>query len=121
MAFEANGTVPATTTTTTATKPTTTTTTVPVPTPEPTPAPTTVPGTGKLGDADLNGEVEISDAVKIMSYCTNSVQYPLDAQAIDNADVYARGDGISNMDALAVQKLLANIIASLPESEMEQG
>lgn len=117
MAFETNGTVAATTTTKAPT-PVTTTTTTQAPTPAPTTAPTSSPVTGKLGDADLNGEVEISDAVKIMSYCTNSVQYPLDAQAMDNADVYSRGDGISNMDALSVQKLLANTIASLPESVM---
>lgn len=68
------------------------------------------------GDADLDGEVTINDAVKIMSHVSNSNSYPLNAQALDNADVYSRGDGISNMDALAIQKSLAEIIKSLPES-----
>lgn len=68
------------------------------------------------GDADLDGNVSINDAVKIMSHVSNSSSYPLTAQALDNADVYSRGDGISNMDALAIQKYLAEIIKSLPES-----
>ena len=42
----------------------------------------------------------------------------LTSEQIKNADVYQRGDGISNMDALAVQKKIAQLIASLPESYM---
>lgn len=68
------------------------------------------------GDADLDGEVTINDVVKIMLYVTNSGKYPLTAEEADNADVYQRGDGISNMDALSVSKRLAQMINSLPES-----
>lgn len=68
------------------------------------------------GDADLSGDIGISDAAVIMSYVTNSEKYPLSEQALNNADIYQRGDGISNMDALAVQKKLAQLITSLPES-----
>ena len=35
-----------------------------------------------------------------------------------NADVYQCGDGIGNMDALAVQKKIAQLITGLPESYM---
>lgn len=68
------------------------------------------------GDADLDGTLAINDAARIMSYVSNSEKYPLSAEALDLADVYQRGDGISNMDALAVQKKLAQLIMSLPES-----
>ena len=68
------------------------------------------------GDADCNGEVNINDAVVIMSYTTNSSKYSISNQGMDNGDVYARGDGISNMDALSIQKRLAEIISELPES-----
>lgn len=69
-----------------------------------------------MGDADLDGNVTINDAVLIMSYVSNSGAIPLSSQALDNADVYYRGDGVSNMDALSVQKYLAQIISELPES-----
>lgn len=68
------------------------------------------------GDANCDGKVEIADAVQIMSYVSNSTAYPLSPQGLINSDVYANGDGISNMDALSVQKLLANILSELPES-----
>ncbi|MBQ8297663.1 MAG: cellulase family glycosylhydrolase [Ruminococcus sp.] len=71
------------------------------------------------GDANLSGNVEISDAVKIMSNVTDKVKYPLTDQEINAADVYQRGDGISNMDALAVQKKLAQLLTDLPESHLE--
>jgi hypothetical protein len=37
-------------------------------------------------------------------------------EAADNADVYERGDGISPMDALSIQKYDAKLISKLPES-----
>ena len=51
-----------------------------------------------------------------MSYVGNRATNPITPQGLANADVYSRGDGISNMDALAVQKLLAQIVEELPES-----
>jgi len=95
---------------------------------DPKPQPTTVPQTTTepttisnvvYGDADCNGEIEIVDAVKIMSFVSNASAYPLSDQGKNNADVYSRGDGLNNSDALSVQKLLANIINSLPESFLE--
>jgi uncharacterized protein YjdB len=68
------------------------------------------------GDADLNGEVTINDAVNVMSAVANPEKYSLTAQGADNADVNSRGDGISNMDALAIQKYCAQVLQSLPES-----
>ncbi|MBQ8297752.1 MAG: Ig-like domain-containing protein [Ruminococcus sp.] len=68
------------------------------------------------GDADLSGEININDAVKIMTYVTDSAKYPMTEDEINAADVYQRGDGLSNMDALAVQKKLAQLVSGLPES-----
>lgn len=64
----------------------------------------------------MSGKVEISDAAKIMSYVANSSKYPLSDKALEISDVYQNGDGINNMDALSVRKLLAQIIPELPES-----
>ncbi|MCC8135750.1 MAG: glycoside hydrolase family 9 protein [Ruminococcus sp.] len=68
------------------------------------------------GDANVDGKIDISDAVAIMSYASNSEKYPISDQGLLNADVNENGNGISNMDALAIQKLLANSLSELPES-----
>ena len=91
--------------------------------PEPGQDPTDDPGTSDSdlevtlwGDADCNGVVNINDAAVIMSYVSNREASPITAQGLVNADVYQNGDGLSNMDALSVQKKLAQLIAELPES-----
>lgn len=108
----------ATTTTTTAAVTTATTTTTAVATT--TAAATTTVGSANddvvWGDADGNGLVEVNDAVRIMSYTNNSQKYPMDDDAIYRCDVNCHGDGISTMDALAVQKFCAQVLSSLPES-----
>jgi aryl-phospho-beta-D-glucosidase BglC (GH1 family) len=68
------------------------------------------------GDANGNGTVEIVDAVKILSYVANSSEYDMDDDAMNRSDVYMRGDGISNLDALSIQKYCAQVLSSLPES-----
>jgi len=68
------------------------------------------------GDVNENGEVDITDAAKVMSYVTNPEKYSLTEKQLDIADVYQRGDGISNMDALSIRKRIAQLVASLPES-----
>ena len=68
------------------------------------------------GDANLDGEVTLSDAVLIMQALSNPDLYSLSGQGADNADVYNRGDGISTMDALSIQKLGISLLDSLPES-----
>jgi aryl-phospho-beta-D-glucosidase BglC (GH1 family) len=71
---------------------------------------------GILGDVDGNGSITVNDAVIILSYVANSEKYPLDATTLDLADVYSRGDGVSNNDALSIQKYCAQVLPSLPES-----
>jgi endoglucanase len=68
------------------------------------------------GDADVNGVVEIADAVAVMSYVCSPAQYPLTDQGKINADVYNNGDLLSSEDALSIQKYLANVLSELPES-----
>ncbi len=68
------------------------------------------------GDANLSGDINISDAVTILSYVSNSDKYALSEQQIDAADVYMRGDGLNNMDALSVQKFISNNLSALSES-----
>lgn len=67
------------------------------------------------GDADLSGEIEIADAVKIMCYLTDPGNNPIEPQGMINGDVYQVGDGLSVQDALSIQKYLAQIINALPE------
>ncbi|MDE5834374.1 MAG: glycoside hydrolase family 9 protein, partial [Ruminococcus sp.] len=54
------------------------------------------------GDANVNGEVNISDAVLIMQSISNPSEYNLSEQGRKNADV-VDGDGVTNVDALAIQ------------------
>lgn len=77
------------------------------------------------GDANCNGEVRLNDAVLIMQSIGNPDVYGLEGSAptaitergILNADCYNRGDGLTNMDALAIQKYLINIFKELPVKE----
>ncbi len=70
------------------------------------------------GDADCNGEVELNDAVLVMCNVVDAEANPITEQGKLNADVYQNGDGVNNMDALAIQKFLAQLISELPESYM---
>ncbi len=104
---ETDGTTTTKAVTTTALKATTTT--------------TTTSGTGKVptkleyGDANLDGNVTVADAVAILQYIGNKDKYKLSDEARANADCFNPGDGITGMDALAIQKLDAKLIKSLPE------
>ena len=72
-----------------------------------------------LGDVNNDNKVSVADAVAILQFVANKDKFNLSAQAIDNADVYNRGDGVTARDALAIQRLDAKIISALPESVME--
>jgi len=77
------------------------------------------------GDANCNGDVDISDAVLIMQSIANPDKFGIggtDETAITikgskNADCYNPGDGVTNNDALAVQKFRIKLISELPEIE----
>ncbi len=74
------------------------------------------PGDVVYGDANVDGDVTIADAVAILQYLANSDEYPLLGPALANADCCDVGDGINTEDALAIQKLDAKVINDLPAS-----
>lgn len=92
--------------TTTTTKPVTTTTTA-------TPPTTSSPS---AGDANCDGQVLLNDAILILQYLGNPDAYPLSDEAKANADVSGNGDGLTNKDALAIQRYILHAIPSLPET-----
>ena len=76
------------------------------------------------GDADCDGQLLLNDAVLIMQAIGNPDAYGLNGsepshitkQGMLNADVYENGSNLTNMDALAIQKFLLNLIPELPEN-----
>ncbi|MDE6092059.1 MAG: glycoside hydrolase family 9 protein, partial [Ruminococcus sp.] len=57
----------------------------------------------KLGDANEDGKVNISDAVLIMQSIANPEEFKLTEEGKNNADVADRGNGVTGKDALAIQ------------------
>ena len=101
-----------TTTTSTTTTTTTSTTTTSVTT---TSTVTTSVEIGDVlaGDANQDGGVDMADVVIIMQSLANPNKYQLTGKAAKAADVYGN-DGITNLDALAIQKKLLQLIDTLP-------
>ncbi len=77
--------------------------------------------TGIWGDANTDEKVNMADVVLIMQSIANPDKYGLNheegitEQGLLNADVYENGGGVTNMDALTIQKYLLELIESLPE------
>lgn len=63
------------------------------------------------GDANVDGEISIADAVIIMQALSNSDEYSLSDDGILNADVLD-SDGVSSADALVIQMVVANKVTS---------
>ena len=114
-----------TTTATTTTKPEVTTTST---TTKPEVTTTTTAPVGKVtlcGDANCDSEISLADAVLIMQSLANPSKYGVDGsdkgkiteQGRANADCSNVGDGVTNLDALAVQKYMLKIITELPEKK----
>ena len=61
------------------------------------------------GDANDDKELSIADAVSIMQAVGNPDEYALTPQGKFNADISGNYDGLTNSDALAVQKKLLNL------------
>ena len=72
-------------------------------------------GKTKFGDTNLDGAVNISDAVLIMQSIANPDEFELSEQGRINGDVYNNGDGITNNDALIIQYVE---IKTLSESDL---
>ena len=83
-------------------------------------------GSGDIlyGDANLDGNVDLSDAVLIMQSLSNPSKFGatgndkthITEQGKINGDVNNNGDGITNKDALSIQKYMLQLIPKLPES-----
>ena len=71
----------------------------------------------------MDGEITLSDAVLIMQSIGNPDAYGINGSdamhiteaGMKNSDVTGSGDGVTNSDALAVQKYLLKLIEKLPE------
>jgi len=72
-----------------------------------------------IGDANGDNEIGLADSLVILQNIANSNKYPLTEEALDKADVFNRGDGLTANDALSIQKYDAKLISSLPESYMK--
>ena len=80
---------------------------------------------GMAGDANCDGDISLADAVLIMQSLANPSKYGLEgtdknkitAQGWSNADCSNVGDGVTNADALAIQKYKLGLIPSLPETK----
>ena len=68
-----------------------------------------------IGDANTDGLVNLADAVLIMQAKANPSKYTISAQGEKNADCSGSGDGVTNKDALAIQRYLLGL-TSLPEA-----
>ena len=77
-----------------------------------TPEPTTSsePDNFLKGDVNLDGSVDIADAVAVAGYVADSSKNMLETQGITNGDVHNSGNGLNANDALAIQQYLAGII-----------
>ena len=69
------------------------------------------------GDANGDDVVSIADAAAILQAIGNADKYELSEQGKANADVCNPGGGLTAADAIAIQKLDAKLIDSLPVTE----
>ena len=60
-------------------------------------------------------EVLLNDFQSMTTEEIKAIDNKLSAEAMNNADVFYRGDGVNSSDAVAVQKYLAKLINALPE------
>lgn len=67
------------------------------------------------GDANCDGNVDISDVVLIKGYTINPEKYLLAAPFL--ADITGNGNGVNAQDAVALQQYLLGTVKSLPIAE----
>lgn len=60
------------------------------------------------GDANCDGKLTIADSTAILQSLGNTDKYGLSYQGEFNADIYNAGDGVTAMDALEVQNVIAS-------------
>ena len=62
------------------------------------------------GDANLDGKITVADAVAVLQFIANQTKYALEEQGRINADVIDAGEGITGLDAIAIQMIDAQLI-----------
>ena len=85
----------------------------------PTTTPATKPsesGDKLIGDANCDGTVDLADATAIIQHIGNEARYALSERGFINADCTDDGK-VTGADAMAIQKLEAKQISSLPYTE----
>lgn len=95
-------------------RPTVTTTTTVKPTAPPVTTSTSKGGTSetvKTGDSNGDGKVSIADAVMIMQALSNPAEFTITKNCADAADVVDKGNGLTSMDALALQMVDINLLS----------
>lgn len=75
--------------------------------------PPTEQPSGLCGDANCDNKINVADAVAILQYIANNSKYSLSETGLKNADADGYS-GITGGDAIAVQKMDAGIVDSLP-------
>ncbi|MDE5861133.1 MAG: beta-mannosidase, partial [Ruminococcus sp.] len=64
-----------------------------------------------IGDANGDGELSLADAVLIMQSLANPEGYSIDKKNAEISDVVNKGDGITSMDALAIQMVNIKLLS----------
>ena len=116
--YKNGGSTPAATTT--VTKPVTTTT---IKTTTTTTVKPNDPKANKYGDANNDGQVDLSDVVIIMQSLANPNKYGINGSDVHhitetgyaNSDVSGSNDGVTTGDAQAIQRYLLGLVKELPE------
>lgn len=78
------------------------------------PATTTAAEEVIYGDANCDGNVDISDAVMVKCYLINNKKFALSKQGLLNSDVQGSGNGVNAQDAVTIQKYVIKSITKLP-------
>ena len=66
------------------------------------------------GDANCDGNVDISDAVLVKCYLINSEKHKMSEQSKLNSDVHGSSNGVNSQDAVTIQKYVLGSIKTLP-------
>lgn len=78
------------------------------------------------GDSNCDGQIDIADAVLIMQSLANPSRYGINGDnekhitdiGLKNADCYNVGDGVTNNDAVEIQKFCLHLIDKLPTKQV---
>ena len=87
-----------------------------------------VPGATLWGDANCDGKVLLNDAVLVLQALGNADAFGtngsdanhITAQGVANADVYENGTGLTNSDALQIQKYCLKLVSSLDPKDFNK-